>query len=258
MDTQEHLPIRARGTRVLKISQYGFARLAQQWKLGVRVGLRVAHAKHIASPVDIFQAQPHDLRSPHTVSRQQHQDCVIAQTGCGAILSSHFQHFLHLLLAQGRGSVLVLIDARSDHRTAEISDDPSAAVQMAQEVSETHGAVFDGSTSQPAATLLYVSINVVNAQACEPRVICTCSKRRQESHRLSRALGSRLRAQPAQIAQPRVVVLHGIAVKSLENRSRWIYKWPRSMSRCQQYAKGTGESPAPFMKRRRFSMSLTE
>ena len=95
LDAQEHLSMRAWGTRLLQVSKHGFARLAQQGKLRVRARLRVAHAKNIPPPVDILQAQSDDLCGPQAVARQQRQYGVIAQTDRAWILASHFQHSLH-------------------------------------------------------------------------------------------------------------------------------------------------------------------
>src|SRR6266478_2812978 len=129
---------------------------------------------------------------------------------------------------------------------------------MAQEVSKADGAVFDGGASQPATTLLQVRIDVANAQVREALLICVEPERRQEPQRMLRALGSGLWTQSTQIAQPRVVVLHHVAVKGFECGGRRLGERPSSVHKTKQHVNGTGVSVAPFAKRRRLAVPSTE
>ena len=67
----------------------------------------------------------------------------------------------------------MLINARPNDSSAEIGSSKFATMQMAQEVSKTHRAVFDRSASETDAALLQVRIEIGNREVAEAFLVCT-------------------------------------------------------------------------------------
>lgn len=104
--------------------------------------------------------------------------------------------------------------------------------------------------------ILYVCINVPNAQAGQPLLVCESSARGQKSQCVHCALRACRRLQAAHIAKPRVVVVHEVAVKGVERGRRGLDNRPTSVHKAQQHVNSTSVSMPPFLKWRWVSMSF--
>ena len=67
----------------------------------------------------------------------------------------------------------MLINVRPNDSAAEIGSSEFATMQMAQEVSKTHRATFNGSTSETDAARLQVRIEIGNREVGEAFLACT-------------------------------------------------------------------------------------
>ena len=81
-----------------------------------------------------------------------------------SLFESQFQHSLHLFRIQCRWNVFMVVDMRPDDGAAEIGCSLTTTIQMPQEISKADSMVLDGGTSQSAATLPHVRIDIANAE----------------------------------------------------------------------------------------------
>ena len=103
------------------------------------------------------------------------------------------------------------------------------AVQVPQEVSQAYGIVRDRGTTPSFATFLQICVDIANAEAPQSLLIGVRTESSQESERMRSARVPRQRVQSTQIAQPRVVALHDLAVKCFQRRSGWIGDRPSTV-----------------------------